>query len=144
MPKRNSLLCALFLIILLSSCSNSLKERVEGDWYINEMDYSDRNITNNLLSNGMTLYVHDSCFLPSIYVVDNHTINEKGTWKVFKQGSDTMIEFITTNQIMRGLFKIKRTWMEPDKIGGGLNVWMILVSDKLKIKCYKVPTATLF
>ena len=130
----------IFLIVILFSGCNGLKEKLIGGWLIEKVYYNNKPVIYDLYSNGFDLNKDNSCSnLPISSVNESQPDLENGTWESYLQNGESYLQIRTKNKIFNRKFKILGFRKELDYKLHGYLLKMTLVADSMKMICAKVP-----
>lgn len=135
MKKTN--LIILFACLFLISC-NTLEDKLEGGWVVDQAYYHDEPVRWDLYGNGLGLREDNTCKLPPINMRSKRTPEEeKGTWKAFEENGKTYLQINTENWIFDRTFEVINLRKVQDTVSFGYLMKMTLTADSLKMDCTK-------
>ena len=127
----------IFLTCILCAACNSLEEKLEGTWAIDQAYYHNEPVTWDLYSNAIGLKENNACSLPIGDWIDRHTDKENGIWKAFKKNGKAYLQINTENRIFDRTFEVHNLKKVRDSVSWGYLMKMTLIADSLKMDCTK-------
>lgn len=131
-------LILIVIFLLFASCESKVEKDAVGTWIIDELYYKNQNFKDSLLANSFIIKKDNSCELPIVNIDDNHTLKEKGKWKVINKGSSYFLEITSTNELFRGTYKIETIGKIIDSISHDVSFKMKISNNEIKMFCSKI------
>ncbi|WP_439484243.1 hypothetical protein [Cyclobacterium plantarum] len=126
----------LFLATALVAC-NSLENKLEGGWVVDQAYYHDEPVLWDLYSNGFDLRSDHSCHLPIYNWDDRNTVKQTGIWTAFEEKGKMYLRIKTENRIFNREFEVTNLRKVQDTVSFGYLMKMTIQADSLKMDCTK-------
>ena len=128
----------IFLTCFLCAACNSLEEKLEGGWVVDQAYYHDEPVRWDLYTNAFDLNEDYTCELPPINRRSERTLEEqRGTWETFQKNDSTYLQIKTENRIFDRTFRVQNLRKVRESVSWGYLIKMTLIADSLKMDCTK-------
>lgn len=124
-----------FLFLFICGCE-SRKTQIMGYWHINEVFYHNELVIYDLPASFFSLNKDYTCELPTRYEERNSNKNI-GSWSVYTKDKVTYLNVDSENALFNRTYKLESFGKIQDKETKGYLLEMVLVSDSLKMVCWR-------